>query len=157
MTALFRVFIRKPTTQDCLELRSLISRSKQLHYPWVVHPEPTERECLNYIERCQNDDFAGLLICHTDNKRIIGVANLSQIIYRSFENAYLGYYVDIDFAGQGLMTEGLSLAIDYAFYSLKLHRLEANIQPENKRLIALVKRLGFCKEGFSQRYCQNKE
>lgn len=148
----FRVFIRKPTRQDCLELRSLISRSKQLHYPWVVHPEPTQQECLNYIERCQNDDFTGLLICHSDTNRIVGVVNLSQIIYRAFENAYLGYYVDVDFAGKGLMTEGLRLVIDYAFYTLKLHRLEANIQPENNRSIALVKRLGFCKEGFSQRY-----
>ena len=147
-----RLFIKKPTTQDCQELRSLISRSKQLHYPWVVHPELTEQECQNYISRCQNDDFEGLLICHSDTNRIVGVANISQIIYRAFENAYLGYYVDVDFAGQGLMTEGLRLAINHAFYTLKLHRLEANIQPQNKRSIALVKRLGFCREGFSQRY-----
>ena len=147
-----RLFIKKPTTQDCQELRSLISRSKQLHYPWVVHPELTEQECQNYISRCQNDDFEGLLIYHSDTNRIVGVVNISQIIYRAFQNAYLGYYVDVDFTGQGLMTEGLRLAINHAFYTLKLHRLEANIQPQNKRSIALVKRLGFCKEGFSQRY-----
>lgn len=147
-----RVFIKKPTTQDCQDLRSLISRSKQLHYPWVIHAEPTEQECQNYINRCQNDDFEGLLIRHTNTNRIVGVANFSQIIYRAFQNAYLGYYVDVDFAGQGLMSEGLRLAIDRAFYTLQLHRLEANIQPENKKSIALVKRLGFCQEGFSQRY-----
>lgn len=63
-----------------------------------------------------------------------------------------GYYVDVSFAGQGLMSEGVSLAIGYAFCTLNLHRLEANIQPENQKSIDLVKRLGFTKEGFSQRY-----
>jgi [ribosomal protein S5]-alanine N-acetyltransferase len=50
------------------------------------------------------------------------------------------------------MSQGISLAIDRAFYTLGLHRVEANIQPENKPSINLVKRLGFVKEGFSQRY-----
>ena len=50
------------------------------------------------------------------------------------------------------MAEGLRQAITYAFKKLKLHRLEANIQPGNRRSIGLVKRLGFRKEGFSPRY-----
>ncbi len=146
-----RVFIKKPTTEDYQELLSLNFRSKQFHFPWVFLPL-TEQECKNYINRCQNDDFEGLLICHLNTNRIVGVINFSQIFYKAFQNAYLSYYVDVDFAGQGLMSEGLRLAIDYAFYTLKLHRLEANIQPENTKSINLVKKLGFTKEGYSQRY-----
>ena len=146
-----RVSIKKPTTEDSPELLSLNFRSKQFHFPWVFLPL-TEQECKNYINRCQNDDFEGLLICHLNTNRIVGVINFSQIFYKAFQNAYLSYYVDVDFAGQGLMSEGLRLAIDYAFYTLKLHRLEANIQPENTKSINLVKKLGFTKEGYSQRY-----
>lgn len=146
-----RVFVRKPTEEDCQELLSLHQRSKEYHFPWAF-PPPTEEECKNYISRCQNDDFEGLLICHSTHKKIVGVANLSQIFYRSFQNAYLGYYVDLDFAGQGLMSEGIRLVISHAFYTLDLHRVEANIQPENIASINLVKRLGFTREGFSQRY-----
>lgn len=40
----------------------------------------------------------------------------------------------------------------YAFLELKLHRLEANIQPENVASIALVRRAGFVREGYSRRY-----
>ena len=72
----------------------------------------------------------------------------------AFQNAYLSYYVDVNFAGQGLMSEGVRLAIDYAFNTLNLHRLEANIQPGNQASINLVKKLGFRKEGFSPKYLQ---
>ncbi len=50
------------------------------------------------------------------------------------------------------MTEALRQAMALAFDDLGLHRLEANIQPGNVASIALVKRLGFKQEGFSERY-----
>jgi [ribosomal protein S5]-alanine N-acetyltransferase len=145
------VFIKKTTAEDCQELISLHQKSKEFHFPWSF-PPLTEKECKDYISRCQNKDFEGLLICHSNNKKIIGVANLSQIFYGGFQNAYLGYYVDVDFANKGFMSEGIRLVINHAFYTLGLHRIEANIQPQNIPSINLVKRLGFTKEGFSRRY-----
>jgi ribosomal-protein-alanine N-acetyltransferase len=153
---LLRVFIRKPTEDDCQELLSLHRKSKEFHFPWAF-PPLTEQACTDYINRCQNEDFEGLLICRSTDDKIIGVANFSQIFYRAFQNAYLGYYVGVDFAGQGLMTEGVRLSIDYAFGTLGLHRVEANIQPENVASINLVTRLGFTKEGFSRRYLKINE
>ena len=50
------------------------------------------------------------------------------------------------------MLQGIRLAVSHAFYNLGLHRVEANIQPENITSIHLVQRLGFTKEGFSRRY-----
>jgi ribosomal-protein-alanine N-acetyltransferase len=50
------------------------------------------------------------------------------------------------------MHEGMLLVLNDAFRKLKLHRLEANIQPGNHASIALVKRCGFVQEGFSHRY-----
>jgi [ribosomal protein S5]-alanine N-acetyltransferase len=146
-----RVFIRKPTAADSQALISLHLRSKVLHFPWVF-PPLTVQDCEDYIARCRNEDFEGLLICHATSQTILGVANLSQIFYRSFQNAYLGYYADVDYAGQGFISEGMCLVIEYAFLTLGLHRLEANIQPENRASIRLVERLGFTKEGFSRRY-----
>ena len=148
-----RVFIRNPTEENCQELLSLRQRSKDFHFPWVFL-SINEKDCKNYINRCQNDDYQGLLICHLNSNKIIGVVNFSQIFYGMFQNAYLSYYVGVDFAGQGLMSEGVYLAINYAFSTLELHRIEANIQPGNKASISLVKRLGFTQEGFSQKYLQ---
>ena len=50
------------------------------------------------------------------------------------------------------MSEGLALVLRHAFCELRLHRLEANIQPANAASIALVRRCGFAYEGLSPRY-----
>ena len=93
-----------------------------------------------------------LVACDGLSGGIVGVFNLSQIFMRGFRNAYLGYYGMVGFARRGMMTEGLRLATQYAFEEVGLHRLEANIQPGNLASIALVRRAGFRKEGFSPRY-----
>ena len=83
---------------------------------------------------------------------IAGVATLSQIFGGNFRNAYLGYSAFVPFAGHGYMTEGLRLVLREAFGPLGLHRVEANIQPDNERSIALAERVGFRREGYSPRY-----
>jgi ribosomal-protein-alanine N-acetyltransferase len=49
------------------------------------------------------------------------------------------------------MKEGMLLVLRHAFYDLKLHRVEANIQPGNKASLALVRSCGFVKEGFARK------
>jgi len=93
-----------------------------------------------------------LLVCRSDDRAIVGIFSLSQIFYGPFCNTYLGYYAFVPFAGQGYMREGIRLVLQHAFDALDLHRLQANIQPENTPSIALVRGAGFAKEGFSRRY-----
>ena len=83
---------------------------------------------------------------------IVGVFMLNQIVRRLFQSAYMGYYAERPFTRQGYMTEGLQLVLRHTFMTMRLHRVEANIQPENVASIALVKRAGFRLEGFSPRY-----
>ena len=54
--------------------------------------------------------------------------------------------------GPEYMTEALDLLLSYAFETLRLHRIEANIQPENAQSKSLVVRIGFRLEGFSPQY-----
>ncbi len=65
---------------------------------------------------------------------ILGFFNLSQIARGLLQSAYLGYAVGKPFAGQGYMREGIELVLRRAFTDLRLHRVEANIQPGNQRL-----------------------
>ena len=84
--------------------------------------------------------------------RLTGVVNLSEIVFKSFRSAYLGYYGMRDGCGRGLMTLAVGAVAQIAFREFGLHRLEANIQPDNVRSIQLVRRLQFRREGFSPRY-----
>jgi len=92
------------------------------------------------------------LICRRDNNQIAGVINLTNAVLGPFRSAYLGYYAFVGHEGQGFMCEGFQAVVRHAFRTMKLPRLEANIQPGNVRSIGLVKACGFSQEGYSPRY-----
>jgi ribosomal-protein-alanine N-acetyltransferase len=77
------------------------------------------------------------------------MVNINSIIRGRFQSASIGYAAFAPAVGQGYMTEGLGLVIRYAFEQLRLHRLEADIQPGNAPSIRLVERLGFRREGYA--------
>lgn len=87
-----------------------------------------------------------------ENNDLVGVFNLNEIVRGYFQNAYLGFYGVINFSNQGYMSAGLKLVVNKVFNDLKLHRIEANIQPSNEKSIFLVKSNRFRYEGFSPRY-----
>lgn len=145
------VYIRFPKMEDADEYIKL-NRASIKFYKGFIQPTLTKKGFSDYIARCNKADFKGFFICMNDDDAIAGSINLSQIFYGGFKSAYMGYRIGAPFAGKGYMTEGMMLVLRYAFTKMKLHRLEANIQPGNTASIALVKRLGFTKEGFSRRY-----
>ena len=146
-----RVYLRGPTAADAKEVVATVRASRDLHRPWV-YPTETKTAFDGYIRRTKERDYVGLLICRNSDDRIIGTANLSQVFRGNLQGAYLGFWASAEFAGQGYMTEGLQLVLRHAFKRLRLHRLEANVQPENQKSKALIQRSGFRYEGFSPRY-----
>ena len=113
---------------------------------------PTTRKAFNdYLARARDPRFAAFLVCRAVDGAIAGVINLSQIERHDYQNAHLGYYVAAEFSGKGYMTEGLALVLGHAFTKLRLHRIEANIMPANKRSSRLVERCGLRQEGLSPR------
>lgn len=145
------VFLRFPTPADEPEFLALNQASRDHYHPWVAPPMNAEQFAA-YLERAARPDTASLLICRADDGAVMGVVTLSQIFYGPLQSAYMGYYIGAPYAGQGYASAGVGLALDYAFGPLGLHRVEANIQPGNAASLALVRRLGFVREGFSRRY-----
>lgn len=146
-----RVIIRPPTQDDRESFLTAVQRSRALHGQWI-HPPLTANEFELYLERFEEPDYESRLICLQDSGELVGVINLNNIIRGYFQNSFLGFYAFLPHAGSGLMLEGLRLIIAEAFSLLDLHRLEANIQPANRRSINLVAKAGFRKEGFSPDY-----
>ena len=148
-----RVAIRRPTEADRDEFVALMLASREFHYPWVDPPK-TPQAFDEFLRIRRKPEMDGFLVCARDTGAIAGYINLNVIVRGVFQSCVLGYAVGAPYAGKGYMTEAMKLATRYAFDELKLHRVEANIQPENAASIALVRACGFRKEGFSPRYLQ---
>jgi GrpB-like predicted nucleotidyltransferase (UPF0157 family)/RimJ/RimL family protein N-acetyltransferase len=143
------IIIREPKAEDKEEFISAMKRSQSLHCSWIKAPV-TSQEFDEYFQRFQQPNQKSFVVCHLSN--IVGVFNVSEIVRGLFQNAYLGFYAVAEYAGKGYMSAGLKLVLNKVFNEMELHRLEANIQPENTLSIQLVKKNGFRYEGFSPRY-----
>jgi [ribosomal protein S5]-alanine N-acetyltransferase len=146
-----RVYIRAPTRADAAEFTALMRASREFHSPWATAPTDDERFAA-YLADARRPDFAAMLLCRAQDEAIVGFFNLSQIVRRRLQSAYLGYAAGQPFAGQGYMRDGLELVLRHSFTTLALHRIEANIQPGNANSLALARGAGFRREGFSPRY-----
>jgi ribosomal-protein-alanine N-acetyltransferase len=145
------IYLRSPAPRDRAAFLAAAHRSGTLHGSWVSAPA-TVADFRAYLKRMAQPANHAYLVCRTDTEQIVGVINLSNIVLGAFRSGYLGYYAFAGHQRQGLMREGLKAVARDAFRRLKLHRLEANIQPGNAASIALVRACGFRKEGYSPRY-----
>ena len=146
-----RVELRPLTLSDQDEFCSLVQASAELHLPWMQLPA-TAADFQVWMRRFDDGTNLGFLIRNRETGAAAGTVNINSIIRGRYQGASLGYAAFAPSAGQGYMTEGLTVALQHAFTDLRLHRLEANIQPANKASLALARRLGFRYEGLSRAY-----
>jgi ribosomal-protein-alanine N-acetyltransferase len=146
-----RVRLETPSFEREREFLAAVRRSRSLHGRWVAAPAtPASYRAL--VQRNEDPTRQGHFIVLRDSGDLAGVINLTEIVLGALCSAYLGCYGFVPHAGRGLMQEGLCLVLRRAFGELRLHRVEANIQPGNQRSLALFRRTGFRREGYSPRY-----
>jgi [ribosomal protein S5]-alanine N-acetyltransferase len=145
------VVLSRPSRADTAEFIAAVRASKAHLEPWIAAPDTPEWFDA-YLARAAREDQASYLIRHSGCGALVGYANVNNIVRGGLQSGYLGYAAFASHAGRGLMTAGLTAVISDAFAGVGLHRLEANIQPDNSRSLAMVRRLGFKREGFSPRY-----
>jgi len=146
-----RIILRRPTRDDQRAFLQAVRRSRALHHPWG-NPPATPVRYAGLLKRMKSDGYRSFLVCTRDADEIAGVVNISNIVIGMPRSGYLGYYAFAGFERRGLVREGIQAVVRLAFSKLKLHRLEANIQPDNAASIALVRSCGFAREGYSPRY-----
>jgi [ribosomal protein S5]-alanine N-acetyltransferase len=145
-----RVLLSHPTEADAEEFLARMRASRTLHRPWL-YPPLTLDAYRNYLAAL-GERKVGYLGRRRADGALVGYANVSEIVRGAMQGAFLSYAGVAEFAGQGYMSELLRLVLRDAFGPLRLHRLEANIQPGNAPSLALARRCGFEREGFSPRY-----
>jgi ribosomal-protein-alanine N-acetyltransferase len=146
-----RVELSRLSAADRDEFVAAMAASRRLHRPWIAPPAsvPEFEELLARVQ-AEGSDFN--LVRRRPDGALVGYFNLSQMIRGAFQSAFLGYGAVAEHAGHGYMAAGLELVLRRAFVDLRLHRVEANVQPGNDASLALVERAGFVREGFSERY-----
>jgi [ribosomal protein S5]-alanine N-acetyltransferase len=146
-----RVIVRPPEAADADDYLERMRASRAFHRPWIV--APTDRASWDRLmERHATEQVEVLFAVRRADAAIVGTFVLSQIFYGQFRNAYLGFWATAGHERRGYMTEGMHGVLRHAFRTLRLHRVEANVQPGNAASLALVRRCGFRHEGFSPRY-----
>ncbi|MFF4319495.1 GNAT family N-acetyltransferase [Streptomyces sp. NPDC001568] len=146
-----RVELCPLTLADEEEFCALVRASTELHSPWMQLPA-TAAQFRTWMSRFDDGGNEGFVIRVRDGGAAAGLVNINSIIRGRYQGASLGYAAFAPSAGRGYLTEGLTLALEYAFTDLRLHRLEANIQPGNKASLCLIQRLGFGYDGLSPAY-----
>ncbi|WP_243869104.1 GNAT family N-acetyltransferase [Streptomyces liangshanensis] len=146
-----RVELSPLTLADEDEFCALVRASAELHAPWMRLPS-TAREFQEWMRRFDDGTNLGFLIRVRETGAAAGTVNINSVIRGRYQGASLGYAAFAPSAGRGYMSEGLAVTLRHAFDDLRLHRLEANIQPANKASLAVVQRLGFRYEGLSPAY-----
>lgn len=146
-----RVAIRPLSVADQFAFVSAARASRTLHDSWVTAPTDAA-SFKRYVARFDGVSNFGFVVYLPSTGEIVGAINLTNVIFGAFRSGYLGYFAFAGFEGKGYMAQGLRSVIRHSFKQIKLHRLEANIQPTNLTSIALVRACGFEQEGYSRKY-----
>ena len=149
------------TAADAPALLDFHDRNRDHLKPWMP-PLPKGFYSLAYWRRWaaaagdmfQRDRSVRMAIRPVDNADgpILGQVNLNNIVRGAFHAAHLGYHLDQDAEGHGLMQDALSVVIAYAFGPLRLHRLMAGYVVGNARSARVLARLNFRVEGIAKGY-----
>lgn len=83
---------------------------------------------------------------------LVGQVTVSNVVRGAFQSASVGYWVDRSAAGRGVVPTALALIVDHCFTEVGLHRIEANVRPENEPSLRVMRKLGFREEGLHPRF-----
>jgi ribosomal-protein-alanine N-acetyltransferase len=150
-----RVQLRGPRAEDADAMFALFADPDVMRY-WSRPPMTTRGEAEGLIAEIQDafDQRAMInwVVTRRGDDSVIGTCTLFRFEPRH-RRAEIGYALHRDHWGQGLAAEAVTLSLDWAFRTLALHRIEADIDPRNDGSRRLLQRLGFASEGLlRQRY-----
>ena len=159
-----RVGLRPFRVRDATAWSDIRIRNEKWLAPWEGRPE--SQAPATWAERHSGAVFAAMVrsmrkesragrslpFAITYEGRLAGQLTVNGVVRGAFDSAYAGYWVDGALAGRGILPTALAMAVDHCFGPVGLHRVEANIRPENTASRRAVEKLGFRDEGLHERY-----
>ena len=155
------ITLRLIRQRDAGEWREVRRRNRDWLQPWeaTLPPEAsliTEVPATfgEMVRRMRKDARAGRAIpwAIIVDGRFAGQLTVGGITYGSLRSAYIGYWIDRELAGRGIMPTAVAMACDYCLDVMRLHRIEINIRPENAASLRVVEKIGLRLEGERPQY-----
>lgn len=151
------VLLREPVTADAAALADAYRRNRARLAPWEpmraesFFTEAGQRVELEAVLRDRDAGVAAPFVL-VAGERVVGRVNLSGIVRGAFQSANLGYWIDGEFAGRGLMTAAVDAVVHVAAEGWGLHRVQAGTLLHNHASQAVLRRCGFTEIGVAERY-----
>ncbi len=120
--------------------------------PWSVRHTPTAYRAMRRVLARRARQGTSLPFAIRVEGRLAGQVTIDNVVRGALRSGYLGYWLDREAAGRGMASLAVALVCDHAFGEVGLHRVQADIRPENLPSQRLVERLGFRQEGLLRRY-----
>jgi [ribosomal protein S5]-alanine N-acetyltransferase len=143
------------TPSDAKALAKLLLDNK---YFWSTHEplhrddfyteEAQYRKILESIQLLQSNREFSFGIYDVNSEQLIGHISLYSIKRLPYSSGFVGYSLDKEFVGRGIATEAVNLVLQFAFYTLNLHRVEAYVAPQNIASVRVLEKSGFKQEGL---------
>lgn len=157
------VGVRPLRVRDAVAWSEVRVRNEQWLSPWEGSPPGLAAE--SWGERHSRTAFSATLrllrkearagrclpFAVTHEGRLVGQVTASGVVRGAFQSASLGYWVDGAVAGRGIAPVAVALVADHCLGPVGLHRVEANVRPENTASLRVVDKLGFRAEGTRRR------
>ena len=156
--------VRPLRARDALAWTEVRVRNEGWHAPW--EGRPPQQPPATWAERHSPAVFAAMLrhqrkearagrllpFAVTSAGRLCGAVTVGGITRGAFDSAHVGYWLDEAVAGRGVTPTALALVLDHCFGPVGLHRVEANVRPENVASLRVVAKLGFRQEALHRRF-----
>lgn len=136
------------------------ARRRNAHWlgPWDAtappgaEPRPaTFRALVRRLERSARRGATYPFVVEVDG-RFAGQVSVNNITRGSAQFASVGYWIDQEFAGRGVIPRAVAMVIDHCFFVAGLHRIEICIRPENTNSLRVVEKLGVREVGYAPRF-----
>jgi ribosomal-protein-alanine N-acetyltransferase len=157
-----RLVLRAPRATDIPELRAVLIRNAEHLRPFSPSPPPGTNpvglgELSRSIGRHRRDWKAGtgyvfVATLREPREPIVGRVALTSVTRGPFQSAQLGYWMDAEHVGHGLMSEAVDCVLEFAFVTLGLHRVQAAVMPRNAPSRKILEKRHFREEGYATRY-----
>ncbi len=151
-----RTVIRIPTVKDAKLMHEGLKSSIRQLKPWMPWAqELASLDDTKYFLKQAEGIWAkseeslverSLIILDASGKKFVGSTGIKphNLFVPSFE---VGYWVNVEFAGQGLITEAINGLCRYLFMERRANRIEVHCEAENLRSCLVAERLNFTMEG----------